>query len=115
MPAYLRWLKSNLNTKSTQLAGSCLLQFLFLLLHTLQVSVLHLRITSEDAQANISIRRDRLPGVPSQPGSSQWLPNLESNAVGDLTCADARWCPPESVFRRMGEIVLLLLHRPVLL
>ena len=116
MPAYLRWLKSNPNIVSTQLASSCLLKFLFLLLHTLQVSELHLRITSKDAQANISIRPDQsLPGLPSQRGSSQLLPNLEHNAVGDLTCLDARWCPPDTVSRRIGEMMLLLLNRGVLL
>ena len=107
MPAYLRWLKQKPSTESAQLAASCLLQFLFLLLHTLQASEQYLCSSPSGAQANISIRPDQsLPGLPSQPGSNQLLPNLEHDAVGDLTCADARWCPPSTVLRRIGEFTL---------
>ena len=51
MPKYLRLLQTAPSTEAAQLAGRALLQFLFLLLHTLHASHLHLQGPQKGTEA----------------------------------------------------------------
>ena len=32
------------------------------------------------------------------------LPDLTGNPIGDVTCADAQWCPVGAILRRIGKV-----------
>ena len=85
MPSYFQWLKKKHDAQAEQLAGSALLQFLFLLLHALQASQQH---------SNANTQSSGVEHVP--------LCSLSNNAIGNLTVADAQWCAPEVILRRIG-------------
>ena len=102
MHSYLQYLKQNLDVQSVQLAGSALLHFLFLLLQALQASHHHLHSTSSPAETSLG---------PSNPSAhfnkheqQPLLPDLTDNAIGDVTCADAQWCPMDVILRRTGKM-----------
>lgn len=92
MPTYLQCLREP-NTEAVQLAGSALLQFLFLLLHTLLASHQFNQHTSVTPQSKESVQ---LP-----------LSSLSENVIGNLTAADAQWCAPEAVLRHIGMTIEL--------
>ena len=97
MQSYLQYLKQTPIVQSVQLAGSALLHFLFLLLHALQASHPSLHSTTAQTSTHISSSSD-------QPKLAVQLPDLIDNAIGDVTCADAQWCPVDVILRRIGKI-----------
>ena len=98
MQRYLQCLKQRPSIQSVQLAGCTLLHFLFLLLHALQASHHHLQSTTAQTSAHTSRNSD-------QPKLAVQLPDLTDNAIGDMTCADAQWCPVDTTLRRIGETI----------
>ena len=115
LPTYLQRLRQRPSTDSVQLAGSALLHFLFLLLHALQASHQHLHSTQPHAQAgtNTSSTKSKT-GTNNSSTSGKHeqqppLPDLSDNAIGDVTCADAQWCPVSVTLRRIGKAMLCCL------
>ena len=84
---YLQWLKKKPTSEAVQLAGSALLQLIFLLLHTLLAS--YHSHHSDSPQDNDF--------------AQLLLSSLSDNVIGNLTVADALWCGPEAILRRMGK------------
>ena len=104
MPSYLQCLKQNPTVQSVQLAGSTLLHFLFLLLHALQTSHRHLH--SASAKAIASLEPSNSSDCFNKHEQVPPLPDLTDNAIGDVTCADAQWCPVDAILRRIGMMLL---------
>ena len=98
MQRYLQCLKQRPSIQSVQLAGCTLLHFLFLLLHALQASHHHLRSATAQRSTHTSSSSD-------QPKLEVQLPDMTDNAIGDVTCADAQWCPVDAILRRIGETI----------
>ena len=101
MQSYLQCLKQRPSTESVQLAGCTLLHFLFLLLHALQASHRHLHSTQPDAKASTSASSTSAH-LDKHELQAQ-LPNLTDNAIGDVTCADAQWCPVDVILQRISK------------
>ena len=89
MPTYFQWLNNKPTSEAVQLAGSALLQFLFLLLNALL--------------ASHQFKQHQLTPPQTKDCTQLPLSGLSDNVIGNLTLADAQWCAPEAILRRIGK------------